>query len=228
MKKPTELKLLEQYIQFKSKGYLKLHVTVDHDMKHLLSKTMQHYFELPVSVQTIVRKSYSISGKLLLKTGKYRGFVFQMSHGGQQIKMYEPEKYKNERNTPLRIRSRNIFRLARKDPLPNIQTRIRELFRSYPYYLLKSEAVDIRLKNFYFTSEVLPGKLLKIYKALNPAELDPEIDELFSEGEYSPKKTIRFEYGGEDVQYFYAIERGNGRKSVPLKLIWGESIPGLE
>jgi len=165
---------------------------------------------------------------MVIKRGKYRGFVFQMSHGVQQIKKYEPEKYRNDRNTPLRLRTRTIVHLASLDPVPNLQTKGKELFRSYPYYLLKTEPVKLRMKNFYFDPEVLPGRVLRIYKAEDPENPDPESDILYAEEEYSPKKTIRFEYGEEDIQQFYAMNTGNGRVSGLLKFIWAESIPGLE
>jgi hypothetical protein len=228
MKKPTPLKQLEEYVDFIGKGLVKLNIKVDHDMIHLLSKTMQHYFELPIMVQLLVKMSNSMSGKMVIKRGKYRGFVFQMSHGVQQIKKYEPEKYRNDRNTPLRLRTRTIVHLASLDPVPNLQTKGKELFRSYPYYLLKTEPVKLRMKNFYFDPEVLPGRVLRIYKAEDPENPDPESDILYAEEEYSPKKTIRFEYGEEDIQQFYAMNTGNGRVSGLLKFIWAESIPGLE
>lgn len=228
MKKPTPLKQLEEYVDFIGKGLVKLNIKVDNNMKHLLSKTMQHYFELPIMVQLIVQMSNTMAGKMLIKKGKYRGFVFQMSHGVQQIKKYEPEKYRNDRNTPLRLRSRTIVHLASLDPVPNLNSKVKELFRSYPYYLLKTEPVNLRMKNFYFESDILPGRVLRIHKAEDPANPNPGSDILYAEEEYSPKKTIRFEYGGEEIQHFYAMNTRNGRLSGLLKFIWAESIPGLE
>jgi len=164
---------------------------------------------------------------MVIKRGKYRGFVFQMSHGVQQIKKYEPEKYRNDRNTPLRLRTRTIVHLASLDPVPNLQTKVKELFRSYPYYLLKTEPVNLRMKNFYFDYSVMPGRMLKIYQALDPENPDPESDILHAEEEYSPKKTVLFEYRGEEEQYFYALNTRNGRLSGLLKFVWGNSIPEI-
>ena len=189
----------------------------DH-LTHLENMTLKHYLEAPESIQRLVRMTNLIQGKC----GSY---VFQSSHGTQQIKKYKPEKYRNGRNTPLRLRTRQIVRLAWQNPLPTITARLRELFRNYPYYLLKSEPVRLRMKNFYFASEVRGNDLLVIYRALDPQNPDPESDLIYVEKTYSPKKEILFQYGESDEEFYYAQNTRTGEFSNLLNFIWRETLP---
>ena len=189
----------------------------DH-LTHLENMTLKHYLEAPESIQRLVRMTNLIQGKC----GSY---VFQSSHGTQQIKKYEPEKYRNGRNTPLRLRTRQIVRLAWQNPLPTITARLRELFRNYPYNLLKSEPVRLRMKNFYFESEVRDVDLIRIYRASDPENPDPENDHLYCEEAYSPGKEILFQYDNREQEYYYALNVRNSELSNLLCFIWQEKLP---
>jgi hypothetical protein len=221
VKKLTIHKRLERVVEYYGKGTLKLSFKVDKDLVHLMSKSMQNYFELPIEAQRLVRMSNSISGKMMLPTEKNKGFVFQMSHGVQQIKEYDPDKYKNNAAlTPLRARARTIARLAKEDPVPDEKTKMRELYRDYPYHLSKSIEINLSLKNFYFDEEVNPGTLLKIYKTAEPDNPNPETDELYAEKEFANRAKVHFEFSGCEEEYYYAVDTKRSRQSNLLKFIW--------
>ncbi len=185
---------------------------------HLVSKTVRQYLNAPAGIQRLVRITYTIQGRC----GKY---VFQMSNGTQQIKLYEPHKYRNEVNTPLRLRVRTIMILARQHPEPDVTEILRELFRTYPYYLLRSEPVNLRLKNFYFEGRVVIGDTMRIYKAVDPLHPNPDLDELISEELFQPKRTVRFDYEDEDEEYFYAVNERTEELSNLLHFVWGDELP---
>jgi hypothetical protein len=147
-----------------------------------------------------------------------------MSHGTQQIKLYEPEKYRNEVNTPLRKRTRNIISMAYTDPGPDRHERIRELFRTYPYFLLKSEPVKLRLRNFYFSPLIMEGEPLAIYKTTSGSDPDPESDELYTRIEYKEKRTVDFSFQSDEEEWYYALNERNNRRSNLLHFIWGDQI----
>jgi len=192
-------------------------IKIPNHLEHLHNKTIKHYLEAPESVQRLVRMTDSIQGRY----GKY---VFQLSRGTQQIKLYEPHKYKNDRNTPLRIRTRKIVKLAWQNPEPNIDERLRYLFRNYPYYLLKSEPVKLRMKNFYFDRAVRDNDLIRIYRANDPQNPDPDTDHLYVEKKYAPKKEILFQYEDRDEEYYYVVNQRNGDISNVLRFVWQEEI----
>ena len=223
MKKKSRLKELEELISYEGQGLLNLSIELDDYMNHLMSKSLQRYFQLPIEAQLSIRMSKSISGKAPFKEGRSGPVVFQMSHGTQQIKRYEPEKYKNDRNTPLRVRTRTIVRLASCTPVVDLKSKLREMFKTYPYYLLKAEPINLRLKNFYFEEEPEHGILIRIYKATDPDNPNPETDNLYTEKDYSPKKTVKFQFTDDSEQYYYAVNTRNGRVSNVLRFVWGES-----
>ncbi len=157
-------------------------------------------------------------------TGKNDRYVYQMSNGSQQIKLYEPHKYKNNVKTPLRVRTRMIMHLAYQAPCPDIKKRIQELHFTYPYYLLQDEPVNLRLKNFRFETGVMVDDTLKIYKKISSGEPDPETDMLIDTVDYRLKKSIKFTYNGEDEQYFYAVNTRNNKLSNVLHFIWQNEL----
>jgi hypothetical protein len=224
MKNPTQLKKLEELIQLIGQDRLNLSFKIDDTLKNLLSKSIHNYLDLPIEVQLVVRLSKAMSGKMLYSKKDNAGYVFQMSHGTQQIKKYEPEKYKNSNNTPLRIRSRKIMHMVMQDSMPDMKTKMVELFREYPYHLLKNVKINLRMKNFHFSRGVLPDDSLKIYKAANPEHPNPNTDELYLEKDYKPSRTIPFEYTTTDHEHFYAINLRSGETSNVLHFIWQDEL----
>ncbi len=186
---------------------------------HLMNKTITTYLQAPEEVQRLVNKTYAIQGRYGDK------YVFQLSHGTQQIKRYEPHKYRNDRNSPLRQRVRDIMALAWQNPEPNITERLHELHRNYPYYLLRTESIKLRMKNFHFDTHVRSGESIRIYQAVDPEHPNPELDILYAEENFAPKREIVFEYAGEDEQYFYGVKARNGELSNVLNFIWGDELP---
>jgi len=186
---------------------------------HLVNKTIKNYLEAPEEVRRLVRMTKTVQGRY----GKQ--YVFQLSHGTQQIKLYEPEKYRNDHNTPLRKRVRKIIRLAWEDPVPNITERLRHLFRHYPYHLLQSEPVELRLQNFYFDLKPASGDFCKIYRALDPENPNPSSDQLYHEVEYTPKKKVLFQYEGREEEHYYALNDSTGELSNLLHFLWLEKLP---
>ena len=180
----------------------------------LVKKSLQHYLQAKPSVQRNVNRSIWIRGRY----GKE--YVFQTSHGTQQIKRYEPKKYKNNVNTPLRIRTRTIMKMAMESPSPSIKEKIRELYKTYPFYLLKSEPVNLRLKNFYFEKRVREKDLVSIYRAESENCNGEEDKTAYWEGKYQAKKTVRFEWQGDDQECWYAVNQRNGERSNVLKFVW--------
>lgn len=160
-------------------------------------------------------------------TGKSDKFVFQMSNGSQQIKLYEPKKYKNNVLTPLRLRSRMIVHLAGKYPHHLLNEKVRELHRTYPYYLLKTEPVNLRLLNFHFERIVREKDDLQIYRKVSSGEPDPENDILITTLTFKPKKSVKFEYDGQDEQYYYAVNTRNNELSNILHFIWQDELPQI-
>ncbi len=193
---------------------------IPNQIVHLIRKTVLHYLFAPPEVQRNVIRTYSIRGR-------YGAYVFQLSHGTQQIKLYEPEKYRNNVNTPLRQRVRTIMMLARQHPEPDVTEILRELFRTYPYHLLNTEAINLRLRNFYFNSRIDTGDLIRIYKAIDPLHPNPEVDELYIQTEYAPKKTIHFAYNVDENEYYYGVNPRNNELSNLLHFIWGDELPPM-
>ncbi len=185
---------------------------------HLMNKTITTYLQAPEKVQRFVNRTNSIQGRYGDK------YVFQLSHGTQQMKRYEPHKYRNNRNSPLRQRVRSIMALAWENPEPNITERLQELHRNYPYYLLRAEPVSLRMKNFYFDTHIRIGESIRIYQAVDPEHPNPEVDILYSEANYAPKREILFEYAGEDEQHYYGIKARNGEISNVLHFVWLDEI----
>ncbi len=202
----------------------KLGITEDPEMPANISRelkaSVKNYFKSDLDHQRIARMTSCVQGK----TDKY---VFQMSHGSQQIKLYEPHKYKNNINTPLRIRTRAIMQLAHHEPCPDVKERIKELHCTYPYYLLKIEPVNLRLRNFRFEKEVREGAPIEIFRTISPSCPDPAIDMLIDSLSYKPKKSIRFEYDGQDEHHYYALNKRNKSLSNVLRLVWGDEIQKL-
>ncbi len=182
-----------------------------------LSESLWNYLGMPRDFQRNKQRAHSIRGRM-------GWFVCQMSHGSQQIKLYEPWKYKTEVNTPLRIRARTIMQVASQEPLEKRKDKVRELYRSYPYHLLKAKPVNLRLKNFYFEKDVIDGSTLKVYRAVDPDNPDPQTDPLYGSKDFKKTKTVKFEYDGQDEEYYYAVNTRSGEISNLLKFIWQEEI----
>ncbi len=183
-------------------------------LEHLVSQTVKNYLHARENVQRFINRTNMIQGRC----GEY---VFQSSHGTQQIKKYEPKKYKNGVNTPLRIRTRTIMRLASEDPTPTKEEKLRYLYRSYPFYLDKDQVINLRMRNFYFDRWV-NHSVVSIYRKRPGEEPDPEMDELYETLEYMPKKTIKFEHQEEDEERYYAVHQRSGEISNVLHFVWQE------
>ncbi len=182
-----------------------------------LSESLWNYLGMPRDFQRNKQRAHSIRGRM-------GWFVCQMSHGSQQIKLYEPWKYKTEVNTPLRIRARTIMQIASQEPLEKRKEKVRELYRDYPYQVLKADKVNLRLKNFYFQKDVIDGTILKVYRAVDPHNSDPQTDKLYISKDYKKTKTVKIEYDGKDEEYYYAVNTRNGEMSNLLKFIWQDEI----
>lgn len=180
----------------------------------LVSPSVRHYVNSRKSFQRLIDVSVCLRGRL----GDY---VFQRSHGTQQIKSYEPHKYHNEVNTPLRLRVRTIIRLASEDPLPTKAEKIRILLRSYPFYLKKDKPVNLRLLNFYFPKDV-SGKSIAIYRKREGGEADPGLDELYKVIMYERKKTLKFIFRYEEEEWYYAVVSSTGEMSNLLFFHWAD------
>ncbi len=167
---------------------------------------------LPDNFFRLLKLTSSLQGRC----GKY---VFQNSNGGRQVKRYDPAIYRNYINTPLRKRAREIMKMAMADPGMDLQAKIRELYRTYPYYLLKTKPVGLRLKNFYFRKMVIPQSELLIY-CLSGEQPAPEDDELYAALEYSPKKQIEFRFRDKGSEKFYACNPATRQTSNLLHFIW--------
>ncbi len=195
-------------------------IRIPNHLLRLLKKTLGHYFSQPLEFQILVRQNKKMQGRC-------KDYVFQMSHGTQQIKLYEPKKYKNDSGTPLRNRSRLIMKLATENgPAP--KEKLNELFRNYPYHLLKSEAINLRMKNFYFdVKRVRVGDIIEIYRLRDeePGQQglcspDPDKDIFYTEQDFAAKKTIHFEYEGRDEEHYYGVNKRSGEISNLLHYIW--------
>jgi hypothetical protein len=193
---------------------------IPRSLRKQLRNSLKNYFESDFEHQRLTRMTISLRGK----TDKY---VFQMSHGSQQIKLYEPEKYKNHINTPLRIRTRMIMHLAHQTPGSGISERLRVLHSTYPYYLLKSQPVNLRLLNFRFERKVRGDDPLDIYETTVGNQPDPASDLLITTAVYCPKKSIKFEYEGKDEQCFYAVNTRNKELSNTLRFLWSDELQQL-
>jgi hypothetical protein len=230
MSRKSKIQELADELSFRSGGHVLAIYQIKPELRHLSTKTILNYFELPLAVQMAVKMSYDIRGTYGTKVGQKGGFVFQMSNGTQQIKKYEPEKYKtNVENTPLRKRSRLIMQKAMLYPQEERKERIRELYKTTPYNLHKSDPVKLRLKNFYFDSDPLKDDKLRIYRAVDHNNPNPETDTLVAEKNYGPKREILFEYEQRDEEYYYALNTRTGRLSNVLHFIWeSEFDPVIE
>jgi hypothetical protein len=220
MKYDELLKIYNEEIISLTGGAYRVSPATPKELEHLVPQSLKNFWDLPPNMQRIFRIASLIQGKV-------GNFVFQSSHGSQQIKLYEPEKYKNNRNTPLRIRARTIVHLASKEPVENRKNKIRELYRTFPFYLPKNEPVKLRVKNFYFSKELREGDSLRIYRASAPPSQDPELDKLHLEVSYSPGKSILFHYEEEKEQYFYALNLRNNSCSNLLHFSWQDDIKPL-
>jgi len=189
-------------------------------IEKLLTPVLKNYIKADEDHQNLV-----VMTKWL--TGKTPKLVFQMSNGTQQIKLYEPEKYRNNRITPLRFRSRKIVQLASQYPHEKLNDKVKELHRTYPYYLLKLECVNLRLLNFHFKRQVREGDELKIYRKISEGEPDPQTDMLIKTIDYKPKKSVKFEYEGQEEEHYYAVHVLNGNLSNILHFIWLDELPQL-
>jgi len=179
--------------------------------------SLWHYWGMTKGMQRNFQRASIIQGR-------YGMFVFQSSHGRQQIKLYQPWIYKNEVNTPLRIRARKIMQLSSQEPKEIRQAKVKELYRSYPYHLLKSEPVKLRMKNFYFDRQVNKGDLIRIYRAVDPQNTNPHTDPLYQEKEYGEKRVIGFDYQQTEQQHYYAVNARNNARSNVLQFIWQDEI----
>ena len=193
---------------------------IPRSIQRLLSPSVKHYFEADTGHQRLARMTIRLRGK----TDKY---VFQLSNGSQQIKLYEPEKYKNNVNTALRVRTRMIMHLAHQNPGVDVREKIKELHSTYPYYLLKEEPVNLKLLNFRFEREARDGDVLTIYKKTGAGDPDPETDQLIETVVYRPKKSIEFTYDDQDEQYFYAVNSRKNDLSNILHFIWADELPEI-
>ena len=185
---------------------------IPNQLEGLVSQTVKNYLHARKELQKFIDMTNWIKGRC----GDY---VFQTSHGTQQIKRYEPKKYKNEVNTPLRTRIRTIMRLASQDPSPTKEEKLRFLMKTYPYHLDKEEPVNLRLLNFYF-DYTKSDEIVRIYKKRAGEEPDPELDDLIHEVEYIPKKTIKFNFQEEDEEWYYGLKVRTGELSNVLHFLW--------
>lgn len=184
---------------------------------HLVNQTLKNYFSADFEHQRVSKMALQLRGK----TDK---LVFQMSNGSQQIKLYEPQKYKNHLNTPLRIRSRTILQLANNSSCPDVKERIRELHRTYPYYLLKEKPEDLKLLNFRFDRVVRKNDPCSIFRIAHGSEPHPDSDSLVMTVNYHPQKTVNFRYEEMEEQYFYAVNTRNNNRSNILRFIWCDEL----
>ena len=173
-----------------------------------------YYWRLPDNLIRLMNMTKSMHGKC----GKY---VFQNSHGSRQVKLYEPQIYKNNVNTPLRKRTRDIWKLAYENPEPTLHDKIRELFRTYPYYLSKDEPINLKLKNFYFKRELRPVTLIRIYRVMEEAP-NPETDDLYEEIAFNPDKKVKFFFSDYEAEKFYALNLKTGELSNILRFYWAQ------
>ncbi|MFA5498018.1 MAG: hypothetical protein WC327_00500 [Candidatus Cloacimonadia bacterium] len=221
MSKKSKIQELADDLSYRSAGSVLSIYQIKPELRHLASKTIQNYLELPLSVQMAVKLSYEISGTFGTKVGKKGGFVFQMSHGTQQIKKYDPKTYrKNSENTPLRKRSRLIMQQASQFPLAERKDKVRELYKTMPYNLSQTDPVKLRMKNFYFDKETIKDDKLMIYRAVDPNSPNPETDLFIAEKKYGPKREVNFAFEGREEEYYYAVNGRTGEMSNTLHFIW--------
>ncbi|MFA5498524.1 MAG: hypothetical protein WC327_03155 [Candidatus Cloacimonadia bacterium] len=221
MSKQSLISRLRDELEFRSGGKLQVNLPVKNELKHLATNTIHNYLQLPLGVQLAVQWSYSLQGKYGAKVGQKGGYVFQMSHGTQQIKEYNPESYKtNSENTPLRKRARLIMQEAMQHPQEGRKELIRELYRKTPYRLKQDEPVNLRMKNFYFDRETIKDDELIMYHAADPNNPNPETDTVITEKKYGPKREIKFEYEGRVEEHYYAVNRRTRELSNTLHFIW--------
>ena len=182
-----------------------------------MSESLWNYYGMTAGFQRNQQRNDLVRGRV-------GWFVCQMSHGTQQIKLYEPWKYKNDINTPLRIRSRRIIQIASQEPKEKRRQKVKELYRTFPYHLLKNEPVNLRLKNFYFDRIVIEGRELLIYRADDPEHPNPESDTLITAVAYKPNRTVTFDFNEADEEHYYAVNSCNNTISNMLHFIWQEEI----
>lgn len=171
-----------------------------------------HFWRLPDNLIRLMNMTVSMHGTCL-------GYLFQNSHGARQVKRYIPEIYKNHLNTPLRKRTRDIMSMAVENPEPTLKDRLRELYRTYPYHLLRDKPIDLKMKNFYFERELTPLIPVRIY-CLTGDSPDPAEDEIYAELNYDREKKVKFNYRGEATERFYAREMRRGELSNLLLFLW--------
>lgn len=183
----------------------------------IIPESLWNYFGMIGGFQRNQQRAINVKGRV-------GWFVCQKSHGTQQIKLYQPWKDKNDVNTPLRIRSRRIMQLASQEPKNLRKEKVKELYRTFPYHLLKAEPVKLRLKNFYFDRKVMEDNDLHIYKAADPENPNPSTDTLVSTIPFKPNRTISFEFTGTDEEHYYAVNSRNNTLSNVLHFVWQDEI----
>ena len=206
-----KLDIIDEKVKQISAGTYCILPAIPTSLYPLIPEALWNYWGMPNGLQRNVQRTDLVKGRV-------GWFVCQSSHGSQQIKLYKPWIYKNDVNTPLRIRSREIMQLASKEPLEKRKEKVRELYKTMPYRLLKEEPVNLRLKNFYFERKVCSGDFIKIYQV---AEGE---DQLYWEGEYKEKRTVKFEYQGDVEERYYAVISKYGEPSNTLYFIWMDEI----
>lgn len=55
-------------------------------------------------------------------------------------------------------------------------------------------------------------------------EPDPSLDILYAEKEYVPKKTVKFQYEGRGIEYYYGVNSRNNDISNVLKFEWKDEM----
>ncbi len=220
MKDKDYRKDLYQMLWLKQKLALPEDPMIPRSIKKQLRQTVKNYFDSDTEHQRLARMTISLRGK----TDKY---VFQMSNGSQQLKLYEPHKYKNHINTPLRIRTRMIMHLAHQASSPDVREKIKELHYTYPYYMLKDEPVNLRLRNFRFKKSLRETDPLEIYRKTSGSEPDPAVDQLIYSVSYQPGKSIKLEYEDREEEQFYAVNTRNNDISNVLLFVWSDELQQL-
>mgnify|MGYP001150786795 CR=1 FL=1 len=185
MKYDIELEEINKAIIKKTNGAFQIMPSIPSSLLPLVPKTVLNFWTMPKNLQRLQQMCEIVKGRV----GPY---IYQSSHGGQQIKFYQPWIYNNERNTPLRIRARKIMQLAAQEPVEKRKDKVRELYKSLPYNLLKNEPVKLRMKNFYFDKSVAKGDSIKIFLAvcLTCSSASPGSCDLYLSYQKKPNKTI--------------------------------------
>ena len=213
-------KKLYQMLKLKQELELAEDPNMPRSISRQLPESVRNYFGSDMDHQRLTRLTNRLRGK----TDKY---VYQMSNGSQQIKLYEPHKYKNNIMTPLRLRTRMIMHIAYQTPCPDVRKKIQELHYTYPYYLLQDQPVNLRLRNFRFEKVAMEDDVLDIYKKTSAGEPDPPNDIFIDTLINKPKETRKFEFTGEEEEFFYAVNIRNKGISNLLHFVWQTELPQI-